>query len=333
MSSVKKGLTLIIANADYQSQPQLPSCHKDGTDMKAKLEQLNFDVLYYTNTTRKTILEAISEFIKLADCYSVLLVYYTGHGVQIDGENYFVPIDCIYHPVKSVFIASSLVGVNTITQYMNEHEEKTNILILDACRSSLSFAKEMGNIGLAEISAGNGTIIAFATSPNTSAFAPQTPDENGYYTKRLLEHIDHPNIKIEDMFKLVRKDVINDTGGQQVPWENTSLNTDFFFNTMTQDEISETIYQSVRNYYCAETLICLSNHFGYTISDIMRIYQRQKSEKPGGIYFRNETSFEQFVLKQILELKFEIINYRWVYNGIPVLMGDFQHDYTCDLSS
>lgn len=188
-------------------------------------------------------------------------------------------------------------------------------------------------LGLAEISAGNGTIIAFATSPNTSAFAPQTPDENGYYTKRLLEHIDHPNIKIEDMFKLVRKDVINDTGGQQVPWENTSLNTDFFFNTMTQDEISETIYQSVRNYYCAETLICLSNHFGYTISDIMRIYQRQKSEKPGGIYFRNETSFEQFVLKQILELKFEIINYRWVYNGIPVLMGDFQHDYTCDLSS
>ena len=127
MSSVKKGLALIIANADYQSQPQLPSCHKDGTDMKAKLEQLNFDVLYYTNTTRKTILEAISEFIKLADCYSVLLVYYTGHGVQIDGENYFVPIDCIYHPVKSVFIASSLVGVNTITQYMNEHEEKTNI--------------------------------------------------------------------------------------------------------------------------------------------------------------------------------------------------------------
>ena len=62
MSSVKKGLALIIANADYQSQPQLPSCHKDGTDMKAKLEQLNFDVLYYTNTTRKTILEAISEF-------------------------------------------------------------------------------------------------------------------------------------------------------------------------------------------------------------------------------------------------------------------------------
>ena len=83
MSSVKKGLALIIANADYQSQPQLPSCHKDGTDMKAKLEQLNFDVLYYTDTTRKTILEAISEFIKLADCYSVLLVYYTGQEFKL----------------------------------------------------------------------------------------------------------------------------------------------------------------------------------------------------------------------------------------------------------
>lgn len=333
MSNVKKGLALVIANTDYQSQPKLPTCHNDGVDMKSKLEKLNFDVLYYIDVTRETTLAAISEFIRLADYYSVLLMYYTGHGVQIDGENYFVPIDCTYNPVKAVFIASSLVGVNTITQYMNEHEEKTNILILDACRSGLSFVKNIGNTGLAEISAGNGTIIAFATSPNTSALASQNPTENSFYTKRLLEHIDHPNIKIEDMFKLVRKDVVNDTCGQQVPWENTSLNADFFFNTMTNDEIKEDIYQSVRNRYCAETFIYLSNHFGYTISDIMRIYERQKSEKPGGIYITDEASFEKYVLERILDLKFEFINYRWIYSGIPVLMGDFQHDYTSELSN
>ena len=332
MNSVKKGLALIIANAEYQSQPKLISCRKDGADMKSKLEELNFDVLYYTDTTRATTLDAISKFIKLADCYSVLLMYYTGHGVQIDGENYFVPVECTYSPIKKVFIASSLVDVTAITDYINEHEEKTNILILDACRSGLSFSRDIGSTGLAEISAGNGTIIAFATSPNTAAFCPTNPDSNGYYTKRLLEHIDHPNIKIEDMFKLVRKDVVKDTGGQQIPWENTSLNTDFCFNTMTQDEVNEKIYQSVRNCYCAETLVFLSRHLGYTISDIMRIYERQKSEKPGGIYIRDENSFEQYILERILDFKFEFINYRWVYKSIPVLMGDFQHDYNSKLS-
>ena len=271
MGKVKKGLALVLANALYQTQPVLLSCNKDGLDMKAKLEQLDFDVLHYANTTRVATLEAIAEFIKLADLYSVLLVYYAGHGVQIDGKNYIVPIDCIYKPIKDVFISSSLVDVSTITNYMSMHEEKTNILIMDACRNSPSFLRSFGSTGLAEMTAGNGMIIAFATSPNTSALGSESPDGNGCYTKRLLEHIDHPNMKVEDMFKLVRKDVIKDTAGQQVPWENTSLNGNFYFCTMAQDEINEVIYQSIRNYHCAEMLINLSKRFGYTVSDVMRI--------------------------------------------------------------
>ena len=144
MGKVKKGLALVLANALYQTQPVLLSCNKDGLDMKAKLEQLDFDVLYYANTTRVATLEAIAEFIKLADLYSVLLVYYAGHGVQIDGKNYIVPIDCVYTPLKDVFIASSLIDVNTITNYMNSHEEKTNILIMDACRNSPPFSRSLG---------------------------------------------------------------------------------------------------------------------------------------------------------------------------------------------
>ncbi len=332
MSNPKKGLALVIANAEYQSQPKLPSCTKDGNDMVEKLKQLNFDVINYFDTSRTDILNAIAEFIKLADCYSVLLVYYTGHGVQIDGENYFIPIDCTYTPIKSVFIASSLVNVNTITDYMNSHQEKSNILILDACRSGLSFSRDLGATGLAEISAGNGTLIAFATSPNTVALCEPTADGHGYYTKRLLEHIDHPNLKIEDMFKLVRKDVVKDTCGQQVPWENTSLNHDFYFCTLTQDEINEKIYQCIRNNYSPEMFIYLSQHVNHTISDIMRIYLRQKSEKPGGIYFSDEAEFEQYVTKQILSLKFEFLNFRWKYKGVSVMMGDLLHEDKVDLS-
>lgn len=96
---------------------------------------------------------------------------------------------------------------------------------------------------------------------------------------------------------------------------------------MTQDEINEKIYQSMRNLYRAETLLYLSKMFDYSISDLMRIYEVQKSEKPGGIYIKEKETFEQFVLERILELGFELKNYRWIYNGTPVKMGEFFHNY------
>lgn len=91
-TNTKKGLALVVANADYHTQPKLISCRKDGSDMQCVLESLNFDVISAVDTTRKDLFNVIEEFIKVADLYSTLLVYYTGHGVQIDGENYFVPV-------------------------------------------------------------------------------------------------------------------------------------------------------------------------------------------------------------------------------------------------
>lgn len=327
MTNTKKGLALVVANAEYVSQPKLLSCKKDGLDMKSVLESLNFDVMYSADMSRADMFDAIDDFLKNADMYSTLLVYYAGHGVQIDGENYFVPVDCVYNSSKAIFIATALVGINTITDYMNAHPEKINIMILDACRSTPGFSRDIVGTGLAEIRAGSGTIIAFATSPNENAGGAVDENGNGYYTKCLLEHISHPNIKIEDMFKAVRNDVIALTSNEQIPWENTSLNTDFYFNTMSQDEINEKIYQSMRNNYSANTLLYLSKTLGYSISDLMRIYERQKSEKPGGIYIKKKEAFEQFVLEHILELGFILKNYRWTYKDTPVIMGEFFHNH------
>lgn len=161
-------------------------------------------------------------------------------------------------------------------------------MILDACRSSVDFAKGVVGNGLTEIEAGNGTLIAFATAPNKVARADSAEGGNSFYTKCLLPNIIRPNIKIEDMFKEVRNDVIEMTQGEQIPWENTSLNNDFYFNTMTDDEINEQIYQCIRNNYSAGTLLFLSKILGKNISELMRIYTKQKSEKPGGIYFNKE---------------------------------------------
>ncbi len=322
----KKGLALVMVNAEYITQLKLPSCKKDGLDIEKALEYLNFDVISGSDLTRADMYELISRFIDEAKSYSTILVYYSGHGVQIDGENYFVPIECKYNSTKKLFIDTQLVGIKSLTDFMADNPCKTNIMILDACRSTIGFSKDIVGTGLAEVNAGSGTIIAFATAPNKSASAVDSEEDNSIYTKCLLSHIISPNVKIEDMFKAVRQDVIDITAGEQVPWENTSLKQDFYFNTMTQDEVNEQIYQCIRDGYSAEILIILSKITRKTISDLMRIHTIQKSEKPGGIYFENAEEMEVFILQQILELGFEFRNYRWCYKGTPVHMGEFLHN-------
>ena len=329
----KKGLALVIANADYLQQNKLPTCKKDGNDMQKVLEYLNFDVISGSDLKRTSMYDLISKFLEVAGLYSTILVYYTGHGVQIDGENYFVPIDCEYKNSKAIFTETQLVGINAITDFMTANPSKTNIMILDECRSNPGFSKDVVVDGLTEVMAGNGTLIAFATAPNKVALASQNEDENSFYTKALLDNIVRPNIKIEDMFKSVRNDVVLLSDGEQVPWENTSLNKDFYFNTMSQDEIDEQIYQSIRNNYAAETLVLLSRMTDYSISDLLRIHTNQKSEKPGGIYFKRKAELEQYILEQTLELGFVMNNYRWCYKGVPVHMGEFFHNPNVKLRS
>lgn len=329
----KKGLALVIANAGYLRQNKLPACKKDGSDMQKVLEYLNFDVIFGSDLSRTSMYDLISKFLEVAKLYSTVLVYYTGHGVQIDGKNYFVPIDCEYKNSKAIFTETQLVGINAITDFMTANPSKMNIMILDACRSNSGFSKDIVGNGLTEVMAGNGTLIAFATAPNEVALASQSENENSIYTKALLDNIVRPNIKIEDMFKSVRNDVVLLSNGKQVPWENTSLNKDFYFNTMSQDEIDEQIYQRIRNNYAAETFVLLSQLTSYSISDLLRIHTKQKSEKPGGIYFKQEAELEQYILDQALELGFAMNNYRWCYKGAPVHMGDFFHNPDVKLRS
>ena len=138
----KKGLALVIANADYLQQNKLPTCKKDGNDMQKVLEYLNFDVISGSDLKRTSMYDLILKFLETAELYSTILVYYTGHGVQIDGENYFVPIDCEYKNSKAIFTETQLVGINAITDFMTANPSKTNIMILDACRSNPGFSKD-----------------------------------------------------------------------------------------------------------------------------------------------------------------------------------------------
>ena len=110
----KKGVALVIANSAYITQPKLKSCKKDGEDMRGALERLNFDVFFAENQNRAELFNIISEFLKNADLYSTVLLYYTGHGVQIDGENYFVPIATVY---KGNIIKNLIMDCQSYTKY------------------------------------------------------------------------------------------------------------------------------------------------------------------------------------------------------------------------
>lgn len=324
--NIKRGLALVVSNDKYQFCPQLPSCKKDGSDMVESLRTLGFDIIAAHDSFRTDLFDLINQFIVAADSYSTVLLYYSGHGVQIDGENYIVPIDCNPTPNKSIFISTGLVPIKIISDYMNTHPQKSNIIILDACRTSPSFTKDILSGGLAEIKSGRGTFISFATAPNTVAIGSSSPNENSVFTSCLLRHIDKPNIKIEDLFKQVRFDVIMQSGGTQNPWESTSLTNDFFFNIMSEDQINENIYKGIRDNSSAANLIYLSDYYQRPISEVYRIYYHQKSEKPGGIHFSDKAEFESYILHQILELGFEFKHYRWMYDNKAVVMGEFYHD-------
>lgn len=321
-----RGLALIIANDKYKNVRQLPSCTKDGADMAKTLGGLGFDVITAFDLGRSDMYSKLSQFLQEADAYSTVLVYYSGHGVQIDGNNYLVPVDYVYVNDKRILIDTNLVSIEPILDYSRKNTEKTSVIILDACRDAPNFDKTVASSGLAEMNAGGGAFIAYATAPNRTAAGSISPTENSVFTENLLKHIEKPNKGIEELFRLVRRDVEAATGGAQIPWESTSLMSSFYFNTMEQEKINDAVYLAVRAHNTPETLISLSDKYGMSVSDVMRVYSRKKSERPGGIRITDPVDFEGYLLQQLLKMGFEQSGYRWVYKGNPVTMGEIYHN-------
>jgi uncharacterized caspase-like protein len=170
--------------------------------------------------------QAIREFGNELLKGGVGLFYYAGHGVQLRGRNYLIPVGADIQQQDE--IEDQSVDINLVLQKFGSAKNTLNILILDACRNN-PFADSFGSLpaGLAPIDAPASTFIAFSTAPGYTA-ADGTGD-NSYYTQSLVEAIHEPGLKLEDVFKNVRAKVRRATNDRQVPWENTSLDTDFYF--------------------------------------------------------------------------------------------------------
>jgi len=219
---------LVIGNGNYSSAPLDNPVH-DASDIANKLRQLDFNVNILTDASRREMRRAIREYSEtLRTSGGVGLFYYAGHGMQIKGVNYLIPTDAIMQ--NEFEIPDEAVAANSVLRALEEAGNDLNIVILDACRDN-PFARSYRSAatrGLARMDAPGGSIIAYATAPGDVAL--DGDGRNGVYTKHLLANLDKPGMPIEQMFKKVRIGVIDDSGGQQTPWEESSLRSDFYFS-------------------------------------------------------------------------------------------------------
>jgi uncharacterized caspase-like protein len=157
------------------------------------------------------------------------LVYFSGHGVEVKGRNYFIPVNADI--MREDEIADQGLDVSLILEKMSTAGKGVNILIVDACRDD-PFGRSFRSAsrGLAQMDAPRGTIIAYATSPGKVASDGDPKERNSPYTKNLVKAMQQPNKPIEQVFKEVRRAVQEETKNLQTPWENTSLSGDFYFN-------------------------------------------------------------------------------------------------------
>jgi len=226
MGIKQKRYALVIGNGDYTSAP-LRNPANDANAIAAALREVGFDVMLYTNLSHNDMKRNIRSFgEKLAKEKGIGLFYFAGHGMQLGGENYLLPVDAVIEKEQDVELEA--LNLKRVLGELEYAQNEMNIVILDACRNN-PFARSFRSTinGLATTTAPQGTFIAYATSPGS--VAADGTGQNGLYTEELLKALKTSGVKIEDVFKQVRTQVYARSNKQQVPWENSSIFGDFYF--------------------------------------------------------------------------------------------------------
>ena len=220
-------VALVIGNSQYPLIGELRNPEHDAKDVADALRKLKFNVTVKINVDQQEMETAIIEFGESISKDSVALFYYAGHGVQIDGNNYLIPVESGIKRARD--IRYKAVDLNMLIDEMVEADNGKNIIILDACRNNPLPNEESRyqSAGLARTDAPAGTLIAYATSPGSVAIDGE--GRNGIYTSYLLENIYLPGLPIEMVFKRVLQGVAADTNRKQIPWMSSSLDIDFYF--------------------------------------------------------------------------------------------------------
>jgi hypothetical protein len=221
-------VALIIGNSAYANAP-LRNPANDAQAMSDVLRRLGFQVLELRDGSKAQMSAAISKISDtLKGKQGVGMLYYAGHGLQLDWRNYMVPVDANLKTAADV--PRQAIELSSVVDVFKAAGNRMNIVVLDACRDN-PFGKDTSTAkGLAQLDAPPSTFLAYATAPGNVAEDGDEKSGNGLYTQFLLQELKRPTAKIEDVFKRVRLNVRKQSQGRQIPWESTSLEDDFFFN-------------------------------------------------------------------------------------------------------
>jgi hypothetical protein len=228
----EKRVALVIGNGAYQASSRLGNPVNDAADMAAVLARVGFEVLSGTDADFEAMRRLMRDFAVRSGGADAALLFFAGHGLQVDGENYLLPVTARLQ--RRTDLRFEAVSLNEMLQLMDESGARIKIAIVDACRDN-PLARSFNRSTRSSVGSGlatpqvtaRGTLIAFATSPGD--VAADGSGRNSPFTAALLRHLPEPGIEVNEMFTRVRATVDQTTGGEQLPWLNTSLVGQFYF--------------------------------------------------------------------------------------------------------
>jgi hypothetical protein len=225
-------MALVIGQSNYRAVVPLPNPANDARAMSQLLGDAGFEVMTAGDLSQTEMREKVGDFaakVAAKGPDTVALVFYAGHGLQIDGENFLVPVDV--DPKRETDVPLQAVRLNDVLNTLTSVPSKTRILLLDACRNNPfpAINKTAGHgLAIVDTKVGSpGTFMSFSTSPGAEAEDGTGADSP--YTLALLSAAKEPGLSIEDTFKRVRVSVNKATEGRQTPWDSSSLTDDFRF--------------------------------------------------------------------------------------------------------
>jgi len=225
----EKRVALVIGNDAYKSLPKLANATNDARAMDARLKALGWETILRVNSGKRDMHRAVGQFGERIGSGAVGLFFFAGHGIQAGERNYLIPVDA---EIESEFdLQPEALDANQVLRTMEDARNRTNIVILDACRDNpLPKRGRTAERGLAVVSAPAGSFVAYASGPGQKAQDGE-PGGNGVFTGELVKAMATPGLRIEDVFKRVAQGVRERTGGRQVPWVQASLQGDFYFHS------------------------------------------------------------------------------------------------------
>jgi hypothetical protein len=218
-------IALVMGNGLYTDSP-LKNPVNDAKDMREALKKLGFEVIFKANAGRKEMNAAIRDFGEKLLHGDIGLFFYAGHGMQVKGINYMIPVNADIK--KEDEVPDEAVSVDSVLRKMESSKNNMNIVILDACRNN-PFARSFRGVtrGLNRMDAPDGTLIVYAAKPGQ--VAADGDGRNGIFTKHFLEKMQVTNLELKDLIMEVSNAVKADTKGEQVPWQEGIMFGRFYF--------------------------------------------------------------------------------------------------------